>query len=483
MRQAGLELAPGELLAAATGRGARLEEITAVLLLTDEDDFNALASVLLTGNVEGRVYRLAPPLRSHGVVAPYTSGEILFDRRPDPGAVSGRYHDGARIVAQPADGVLPAGHDLLFLVRADGQLAAVTHDRHPGTGGGRHDRVAGAGARSPGRGGVGEVMNFHVRLVSTPDRTDGLLEALGSDPGVSSLVVLPGAARRPGGDAVQFDVRPGSANTVFRQLKSFTGGHARGGRRRVRGRHSRGTAGAASRHFVMQRDQAPVWELVEARIRSDAVYAPSFYILLAIAGLIGAVGILTNSQILIVGAMVVGPEYNAIMGVALGIDKRARRPVLRGLLALLAGFAAAVVITLLFGLAIRWSGHTPELYSAGIRPVSDLINNPNLFSVVVAVLAGIVGVVSLTEARASALIGVFISVTTIPAAADIGLSLAYSSWGEARGSAFQLLLNVVLLIAVGAGALRLQRIIWRAREHRAGRILPGPVSSRARRPG
>ncbi len=44
IREAGLELAPGELLAAAMGRGARLEGITAVLLLTDEDDFNALDS-------------------------------------------------------------------------------------------------------------------------------------------------------------------------------------------------------------------------------------------------------------------------------------------------------------------------------------------------------------------------------------------------------------------------------------------------------
>ncbi len=49
-----------------------------MLLLTDEDDFNALASVLLADCVQGRVYRLAPPLRSHGVVAPYTGGEILF---------------------------------------------------------------------------------------------------------------------------------------------------------------------------------------------------------------------------------------------------------------------------------------------------------------------------------------------------------------------------------------------------------------------
>ena len=306
-------------------------------------------------------------------------------------------------------------------------------------------------------------MTFHVRLVSAPDRTDVLLETLASDPGVSSLVVLPGAAQRPGGDAVQFDVGPGSANSVFRQLKRFTGGHHEA----VAVQYVDATLGEAptpaAEHFVVQRDLPPVWELVEARIRSDAVYAPSFYILLAIAGLIGAVGILTNSQILIVGAMVVGPEYNAIISVALGIDQRARRPVLRGLLALLVGFAAAMVVTLLFGLVIRWSGHTPRLYEDGVRPVSSLINNPNLFSVVVAVLAGIVGVVSLTEARASALIGVFISVTTIPAAADVGLSLAYSSWAEARGSTFQLLLNVVLLVTVGAAGLTAQRTIWRGR--------------------
>jgi NhaP-type Na+/H+ or K+/H+ antiporter len=129
--RAGLELAPGELLAAATGRGARLEGITAVLLLTDEDDFNALASMLLTETVEGRVYRLAPPQRSHGVVAPYTTGHILFATDMTRPAVTTRYQDGARIVVHGADGVLPAGQDLLFVVRADGQLAAVTRTSTP----------------------------------------------------------------------------------------------------------------------------------------------------------------------------------------------------------------------------------------------------------------------------------------------------------------------------------------------------------------
>ena len=310
-------------------------------------------------------------------------------------------------------------------------------------------------------------MIFHVRLVSPPGQTEGLVGRLAANAGVSNLVVLPGMARRPDGDAVQFDVRSRSANSVFRHLEAFQAGHSGAvGIKQVDATLGEETA-PASKYFFVQRDVVPVWEIVEAKIRSDAVYAPSFYTLLAIAGLIGAVGILTNSQILIVGAMVVGPEYNAIMGVALGLDKRSMRPVLRGTVALLVGFSAAIVITLLFGLLIRWSGHTPRLYSAGVRPVSDLIDSPNLFSLVVAVLAGIVGVVSLTEARAGALIGVFISVTTIPAAADIALSLAYSSWGEARGSAFQLLLNVIVLIVVGALMLRLQRLIWRFREETA----------------
>jgi uncharacterized hydrophobic protein (TIGR00271 family) len=317
-------------------------------------------------------------------------------------------------------------------------------------------------------------MTFHVRLVSPGDLTAHLVDVLLADPGVSNLVVLTGSARRPDGDAVQFDVLPRSADSVLRQLETLADDR--------RGPVTVDSVDAAigeqatppPRHRLVQRDIAPVWDVVEAKIRSDAVYAPSFYILLAIAGLIGAVGILTNSQILIVGAMVVGPEYNAIMGIALGVDKRTRPSVVRGALALLAGFTAAIILTLIFGVVIRWSGHTPQAYSLGLRPVSSLIDNPNLFSLIVAVLAGIVGVVSLTEARAAALIGVFISVTTIPAAADIGLSIAYTNWAQARGSAFQLLLNVAVLTAIGAAGLRLQRIIWRLRTPAQGQATGAP---------
>jgi NhaP-type Na+/H+ or K+/H+ antiporter len=131
IRTAGLELAPGELLASATARGAELEGITTVLLLTDEDDFNALASAVLAGSAECPVYRLDARLPSHGVVAPYTGGETLFGTSLTRYDIDHRYAAGARISTEPADGSIPAGSDLLFLVRADGTLAPVTRTLTP----------------------------------------------------------------------------------------------------------------------------------------------------------------------------------------------------------------------------------------------------------------------------------------------------------------------------------------------------------------
>jgi uncharacterized hydrophobic protein (TIGR00271 family) len=297
---------------------------------------------------------------------------------------------------------------------------------------------------------------LHIRIVTPPGRTRVLLDRLCALPGIQSLIVLERAAQRPEGDAVFFDVEQGAANPVFRAVRGLGLDHDGAITVEQVDATLTSTGGGSP-----VREISPVWEMVEAVIRGGAVYSPSFFLLLAIAALIGAVGILTNSQILIVGAMVVGPEYNAIIAVALGISRGNRGAVRDGLLALAAGFSAAIVLAFAFGVAVRAAGKAPELYLHGIRPVSDLIDRPNVFSVVVAILAGIVGVVSLTQARTGALIGVFISVTTIPAAADIGLSAAFASWGEAVGSAGQLLLNVVLLIVVGAAGLSAQRAIWR----------------------
>jgi uncharacterized hydrophobic protein (TIGR00271 family) len=302
---------------------------------------------------------------------------------------------------------------------------------------------------------------IHVRLVSPPEVTEQLTPVLLADEGVVNVTVLPASVRNPDGDAILFDLLEGSANAVIARLRDV-------------GLDERGsivldpvttsisaTASQAATRGSRFDAFTPVWEEVDARIRSDARFPPSWYGLLIIAGLIAAVGLLTNSQILIVGAMVVGPEYAAIVAMAYGATKRDASLIRSSAFALVVGFAAAIVAALLLGLVIRAAGLEPKAFAIGVRPVSSLINTPDWFSFVVAVLAGVVGVISLTEARASTLIGVFISVTTIPAAADLGVSVAFGSYSEALGSFEQLLLNVFLLAAVAALGIPAQRTLWR----------------------
>jgi uncharacterized hydrophobic protein (TIGR00271 family) len=313
---------------------------------------------------------------------------------------------------------------------------------------------------------------LHVRLVTPSDLTPRVLALLTGDEHVFNLLVLPGAVRQPEGDAIECDVLVGAADTVLRGLRELGPEH-RGSVVIERAELAFSGAAARAERRLGVLAHAPVWEEVEARIRAEGAYPPSFYVYLVIAGVLAAVGILTNSQILIVAAMVVGPEYGAITSVALAIDHWNSARIRQGLVALFVGFSLAVLATLLFSLAIRGLHREPKAYKLGLRPVSSLIDAPNFFSVVVAVLAGIVGIMSLTQARSSALLGVFISVTTIPAAADVGVSLAFSSWSEARGSFYQLLLNVALLIVVGVLMLRFQRAVWRRVRRRFGRVPDG----------
>ena len=334
---------------------------------------------------------------------------------------------------------------------------------------------------------------LHVRVVSPAELTGLLVTRLAAHSGVRNLVLLRDTAQLPDGDAIQFDLLNASANPVLHELRSLG-----------LDQHGSVTVGevnvaldgpptpAAERRYA-RREQVPVWEMVEGTIRANASYPPSFYLLLIIAGLIAAVGILTNSQILVVGAMVVGPEYFAIIAAALGLTTVGggqpgldRGPGLAGRAVLrLPGRDRGDVPVRSRDPGDRCGARQPFL--KGVRPVAELINSPNVYSVIVAVLAGMVGVVSLTESRANALIGVFISVTTIPAAASIGLSLAFANWHDARGSLRQLLLNVVLLIVVGAAGLSAQRAIWRRlsagrRTHRIAIGLTGepvPACSRS----
>ena len=90
------------------------------------------------------------------------------------------------------------------------------------------------------------------------------------------------------------------------------------------------------------------------------------------------------------------------------------------------------------------------------RILTSFVSKPDAFAVVVAVLAGVVGMLSLTEGRSGALIGVLVSVTTIPAIGNIGAAAAYGQWPDAGGAAVQLIVNITALVVAGCLTLIVQ---------------------------
>ncbi len=113
---------------------------------------------------------------------------------------------------------------------------------------------------------------------------------------------------------------------------------------------------------------------------------------------------------------------------------------------------------MLAGRALGWFG--TEVLTAE-RSETGFITAPDRWSLVVAVLAGIAGVLSLTSARSGALVGVFISVTTVPATADMAVSLALGGGDEFARAATQLGINLVGILAAALATLAVQRAVWR----------------------
>jgi uncharacterized hydrophobic protein (TIGR00271 family) len=182
---------------------------------------------------------------------------------------------------------------------------------------------------------------------------------------------------------------------------------------------------------------------------------------------IAAVGIVLDQPILIVGAMVVGPEFGPLAGVSVALVQRRGDFARRSLGALGVGFPVGIVLAFLTVLAFKVTGIGPEDFQPDTHPLTDFIASPDFFSFFVAFVAGVAGMLSLTSAKSGALIGVLISVTTIPAASNIAVALAYGDTHEAAGAAAQLAINLTAIVLAGMLTLFVQRryYVTRCRKH------------------
>ncbi|HVW42998.1 MAG TPA: DUF389 domain-containing protein [Amycolatopsis sp.] len=310
---------------------------------------------------------------------------------------------------------------------------------------------------------------LHLRVVSPPDKTDEVLARLRSEPGVAHLILHRGAALTPAGDLLEADVAREAADEIIDVLRDFDLEHEGGITLEAIDTALSDAAAEAERAAPGEGADAVVWQELVSRTGEESRLNFTFQAFLTIACLLASVGVITDSPVTIVGAMVVGPEFGPLAAIAVGLVLGRWDLVRRASVALAIGFPLAVVITGLVTLLSEAVGliDTTALRSGGHEV--DFVYDVGWYSLIVALLAGAAGMLAMTSAKSAALVGVFISVTTVPAAGYVAVAAVTGDWARSLESLGQLAVNLAGIVVAAAVVLAVRQ---RGQRGRANGRLP-----------
>ncbi|WP_250287911.1 DUF389 domain-containing protein [Streptomyces atroolivaceus] len=308
---------------------------------------------------------------------------------------------------------------------------------------------------------------LHLRLIVPADRTDEVVGLIGRTVGTAHLAVLTGAARSPVGDVVLCDVAREAGDELIGALREMgidsSGSITAENMDLTLSKH----AEEAERAAPGEGADAVLWEELSEVTHEESTFSVTYVAFLALATMLAACGVMLDNAVLIVGAMAVGPEFGPLAGISTALVQRAPRLAGRSLWALIGGFAVAMVFTAGFAWLLDALGLFTEDMVKAERPNTGFIWHPDWMSFVVALLAGIAGTLSLTSAKSGALIGVAISVTTVPAAANAAVAFSYQDLQQTWGSSAQLLANMAGIVLAGTLTLLIQKALWNIRRRAA----------------
>jgi uncharacterized hydrophobic protein (TIGR00271 family) len=211
-------------------------------------------------------------------------------------------------------------------------------------------------------------------------------------------------------------------------------------------------------HFTGHRaTDGLAWVEVMGQARANSWPLARYLALINVAAVIGAIGVIVSSSILVIGAMAVSPDLLPICATCVGIVAGRRVLALRAFATLTLGLGLVVVTAAVLSLLLKWTGILPDGYTVEQSSLHTLAHT-DYSTVLVALAAGVAAMLSF-ETGASAAVGVAISVTTIPASAYLGVAIGGGGIDEALGALVVLLVNVSLLIFAGTLTLLVQRIL------------------------
>ena len=300
---------------------------------------------------------------------------------------------------------------------------------------------------------------LHLQLRVPPGLTDRVVEILTGDDTVTNVAVFEDGYCKPPGALVLADVAREGANPVIAALRALDLQHDGSIMLSEPSTLLSDAAVEAELAAPGEPDDGVVWDIVENRVRSESKLTWSYCSFLTLATLIAGTGRLLDQPILIVGAMVVGPEFSPVAAICLALARPRLSLLPRAARTLVVGFLIALAIAApLWFVGTRIGLVSPKDAASG--ELTSFIISPDIWSFVIAMLAGVAGVLSLTTSKSGPLVGVFISVTTVPAVGTIALCIGAGVWSEVNDAALQLGVNLAGMLISGTIALLVQRVVW-----------------------
>jgi uncharacterized hydrophobic protein (TIGR00271 family) len=258
-------------------------------------------------------------------------------------------------------------------------------------------------------------------------------------------------ATRPGQSVVSAAVRPRATDTMLDELRRLGVTDADITLMRVEVVGSLVTR-AAEASFV--------WADVIGTARLNARPVARYLVFMFTAGVIGSYGVIDNNSILIVGAMAVSPDLLPITAIGVGIVARRLGLAAQALLTLTVGLGVAALAAALSAFVQDQLDLIPSDFDIDVTGVLGGLTAVSNETIAVALVAGIAGMLAL-ETRASSGVGVAISVTTIPAAAYLGVAAGLGELDKALGALGVLGANVSMMVVGAVGTLVLQSLLMR----------------------
>jgi uncharacterized hydrophobic protein (TIGR00271 family) len=265
--------------------------------------------------------------------------------------------------------------------------------------------------------------------------------------GVSRVRVV--AATRAGHSVVAAAVRPRSVDTLLEELRGVGVPDSSLTLMRV---------DIVGRAATGQVETSLVWEDVLGLAWLYSRPIARYLAFMVVAGVIASYGVIDSNEILIVGAMAVSPDLLPIAATAVGVVGRRADLAARSVATLAVGLLVASLAAALSAFAQDRLSLLPSGFDLEEVGVLGSLVSVNDETIVVAFVAGIAGMLAL-ETRASSGVGVAISVTTIPAAAYLGVAAGVGELSTAFGALGVLGMNVLMLVVGASATLALQRTV------------------------